>query len=282
MEKGDNMEYTNELDLYYFSDKKPLLKIMKEYADYSCETWNSRSGMFGDCITVNYEISYDFDKLINNLSNIKEESKKLKAYKKCKAFRDAIDSIPDNYNEYKRYSDLIEWENGLGKTKEYGMVSDINFLLEYCRKEADSCNFHYDVKNDIRKTYSFQSMFSKNFKMPMFSLVEKNGWEREMWKWWIELKSEDDMKLLVDLNKRLIELGEIDQKIGKTSYHINFILQEMDNINFSSEACSYMSANNRLEGVLDKKYINNLIDMDNQSLFEALYKGGLKKIVIEK
>lgn len=273
------MQYTNELELWYFSDKKPLLKIMKEYADYSCETWMTREGSFRNYVVVNYEIGYDFKKLINNLSVIKEKAKRLKAYKKCEEFRDRMDSIPNDYRNYKRYTDLIKWEGRSGDIVETGMVSDINFLLEFCRKESGSYSLYYDVKNDIRNTYEFQVLFKDTFDKPMFSLVEVNGWEREMWKWWTPLKNENDMRLLSVLNNRLIELGKVDQKIGESSYSINFALNEFDSIKFDSQRCSYMDANNLLEGEIDHEHINKLIKLGDQELFEALYKGGLTNVI---
>lgn len=255
-----------EYDYEYFSNRKPFKRAMERVCDFSYYTTmdGSPSSFFGD-YTINYHFAYDMEKFLNNLSELKQILRRTKMYRCLEETRKMVESIPDDWRDFESYFKIanLMWE-----------------LIDLSKSNGTSSQcYHYDVVNDVRQNLEFQSHFYKKMARPMISLIESNGWEKETWRWWIDVpQDKNKLDKLVALQERFVQLGEVSQKIGKTLYKVDLIAKEFDSIPFASERCTYMRAHNYVSGRIDIDAIDRLIGLDNDNLFESIYKGGIVTI----
>jgi len=256
-------------DLEYFLNRRPFKKAMEQVCDFNYYTTREGSPFsFSGHFVIHYHFSYDMEKLLTNLKELKELLRKTKFYRKVQEIRTFVDKVPDRWQDFNTFSEISNF---------------MNYMIDWCKTDgaASQC-FHYTIENDISKNIEFQKHFYAKMTRPMISVVESNGWEREVWRWWLDVpQDKNTIDKLLELCQRFIQLGETDQKIGKTSYHVNLVAKEFADINFDSNRCTYLSANNQASGKVDAKKIDKLIKMNDDDLFQALYKGGIAKIFVK-
>jgi len=264
------MEKLSDIEWEYYETRKPFFKILNEICDFNYTVEQERKyGFLGTVnIILKYYISYDEQKLINNFNIIIDKIKKTKAYKKCKNIKEKIDKIKLSPYEYETYFDL---------------KNIINFLLDFSIKHSEcSMSFGWDIKNPLSKNEEMLNYFKNKMIKPIMFFNEQNGWERELWQFGFDYpQTEEEIQILKKISNRFDILGEIDQKIGKTSYHVNFIPKEYDEIKWGMGRASYMSSPQFIVGKINISKIREWINLDNDSLFDKLYKGGLKELIRE-
>ena len=81
--------------------------------------------------------------------------------------------------------------------------------------------------------------------------------------------------MLERLATRLNELGEINQVLGNSHLEVIFVPVEYDSINFEYRG-GYMPKNNFMDGRVNIDKVNEIIALDNDKLFDFLYKGGCR------
>lgn len=253
-------------DLDYFENRKPFKKVMERVCDFSYYTRmeGSPSSFWGH-YTIHYYFSYDMDRFLNSLPELKRLLRKTKIYRHVEETQKMVESIPDDWRGFSSYNELsnLLWE-----------------LIDLSKPNgAANQHYHYDIANDVRQTFGFQKYFYGKMTRPMISVVESNGWEREAWRWWLDVPTQpEEIEALTSLQARFEKLGFIDQKLAKTRYVVDFVGKEYSAIDFDSNACTYLSAHNRTSGKLNIKQINMLINMNDDDLFQAVYKGGIMSI----
>lgn len=270
MDNTQQGESFNKFDWSYFADRRPFKKSMEQVCDFGYYTRMEGSPLsFRGHYTIHYYFSFDMEKLLNGFRSLKQLLRRTKAYRCVVEIRELVEEIPDDWKDFCSHDAL---------------AATIFDLIELCKPSGTSSqHYHYDgVKNDNRQDFAFQQHFYGKMVRPMISISENNGWEREIWRWWLDVPDEPEVVAkLMELQKRFERLGAIDQKIGKTTYRVSFVAKEYDDIRFDSEACTYLSANNRVSGKIDMKAIKRLVSLNNDALFEAVYKGGIAKIFEE-
>lgn len=236
---------------------------MERVCDFSYYTDTERSHW--GSYNVRYYITFNVDKLLNNFGELRTQLKRTKFYKSVESVKEIIDAIPDTWMGFDTYDD---------------MMNTVNWLIRFSKSNnCTSQSFEYEFIDDIREEVKIQNHFYKNMKCPVISFVEHNGWENETWKWWFDVpKDLYHMSKVMKFRERLKKLGIIDQKVGKTFYSIMLGSREYESVNFDSEACSYMSANTFVNGEIKVDEIDRLIAMNDDDLFDALYKGGVMTI----
>jgi len=256
----------NKYDSYYFVNRRPFKKAMESVCDFNYYTTREGSPLsFSGHFVIHYHFSYDMEKLLTNLKELKALLRKTKFYRTVQEIRNFVENVPDRWQDFHSYGDMSNF---------------ISYMIDWCKTDgaASQC-FKYTIENDISKNIEFQKHFYAKMTRPMISVIESNGWEREVWRWWLDVPKEHEVVVkLVALQERFDRLGSTDQKIGKTAYKVSFVAKEYDSIRFDSNACTYLSANNRTSGKINAKEIERLIRLDNDALFEAVYKGGISKI----
>lgn len=215
-----------------------------------------------------YEIAYDAKKLIENWNEIVSAIMNTK----CTGHKNIVKFFKSDISDYNTWQHWCMDRNIL--TLDFG-VSDTKSSHEYRYKIANSyCLF--DLKTEFMK----KLLAPKNieaYDKPVLFFVERNGWERETWKFGIDLKKNiSNIELISKLYNRLSKFKSIDQKVGKTSFFIDSKINEYTDIKWMSKV-GYMSSPMYLDGKLNADKIKEIIEADDSKIFDMLYKGNIQE-----
>ena len=117
----------------------------------------------------------------------------------------------------------------------------------------------------------------------LIALVEKNGWERETWRWWVPEEFYKNNKDTFDIIEKLFErIGTVNQQIGFTKFYIDKNPKDKNEIDF--EGGQYLPLNTLISpnNILNKEYIDTLEKDKERDLFDVFYKGGIVKLFKNK
>ena len=129
--------------------------------------------------------------------------------------------------------------------------------------------------NRLSLDADFNRCCAEKMKRPVAKIFEVNGWERESWNFYFDYPNPEDYEVLERLATRLNELGEINQVLGNSHLEVIFVPVEYDSINFEYRG-GYMAKNNFMNGRVNIDKVNEIIALDNDKLFDFLYKGGCR------
>lgn len=106
------MESTTH-DFDYFENRKPFKKVMERVCDFSYYTRMEGSPTsFWGHYTIHYYFSYDIDKFLNSLFELKRLLRKTKIYRHVEETQKMVESIPDDWRGFSSYNELsnLLWE----------------------------------------------------------------------------------------------------------------------------------------------------------------------------
>jgi len=116
----------------------------------------------------------------------------------------------------------------------------------------------------------------------LIALVERNGWERETWRWWVTEEFYKNNKNTFDKIEQLFSrVGTVNQQIGSTKFYLDKTPRDKNGIDF--EAGGYLLFNTLIgeNETLDTDYISALAQSEQEDLFREFYKGGIRKLFKE-
>ncbi len=254
----------NQDEIYdYFSKRTPFKNILTKYCDLDIYCYRTGSPLCGN-FYYTYDISYDQQKVVDNLIDIKKSLLKTKCAKMLDSARELANNIPDTIDGFKNAFEINRLMNSL--------------ICDYCIRDTEhSKRFKWDVKNSFAKNIEYAKKCAAKMKRPIMSICEVNGWERESWNFYFDYPQNDmEIKTLENLSKKFQQIGKVNQVIGDSFFEISFTPKEYESVNFN--LCrGYMPKNNFLDGRLDYTRLNELTSMSNEGCFDALYKGGIRE-----
>lgn len=111
--------------------------------------------------------------------------------------------------------------------------------------------------------------------------VEKNGWERETWSFYLPIKEHlDDLELIESFSKKINSL-KFTQMAYESSFNINLAnIYNEKHVMKVTESCScgYMAFHNLCKKSSNIQQISDLIKLSDNELIDFLYKGGISKV----
>lgn len=247
-------------DWKYFKNKTPFRNILSKYADLSIDSyWTSSCA---GSRHYRYTISYDQKKFIENISVIKKAVLKTKMCQYLEHIRAKVEAIPESLSEYANAYDINR------------VFSDL-FLDGCMRQSQHSISYYWEVTNSFADDVEFNKACAKKMTRPMLKLNEVNGWERESWNFYFDYI---DNELITQLSERLNNMPKVDQKIGKSYFTLNLVPIEFDSVNFNGKCYGYMPKHNLVEGTMNMVKLKEILELDDNGLFEFLYKGGIRDL----
>ena len=240
-----------------FKDSHPFRDILTELCNWSYSYWKDG--------TINrYFIEFDERKLRDNWPEIMRRIKSKLLYRRAdNELRTRIDEIRVDISGYG------------GCASSY--FDDRNFILQGALSKCGS--FEWDIKNKFSATVEDYSKEIASMQRPLVRLFEHNGWECESWNFYCDYpKDVEHIEALNKLKHRLEVMEPIDQTIGKSSYRVILAPTEFESVRWDSGKRGYMRAFNYIGETLDIDAINRIVTLDDQGVFEELYKGGYKNL----
>jgi len=251
-------------ELYTYDDleaKGPFRELMRELCAWGCtyERKTCAGWLFPVQVNV-YHITYDEQQMRDNWSEIVKRVKKKQCYLRADPeLKGMIDKLRESIDAYD--GDIPAF------------YQDRNFLIEGCHSKEGS--YDYDIKNQHVSLVSDYSKLIKTKLRPLAYFAEHNGWEREVWRFYFDYPTDpEDINVLNSLKSRLAAMKPIDQVIGKTTFRVVLDPIEYEEVDFYGSKASYLRSRSFIGSHLNRDAIMVLISLDDQGIFNALYKGG--------
>jgi hypothetical protein len=215
-----------------------------------------------------YEIAYDAKRLIENWNELRSAI----ISTRCTGYKDVVKYFKGDISDYDTWQQWCRDRNIL--TLDF-WTSGTKFSHEY-RYRIDNADYLMDLRSEFMKKLLTPENIEA-YDKPVLFLVEKNGWERETWKFGIDLKNNiSNIELISKLYNRLSKFKAIDQKVGKTSFFIDDKINEYTDIKWMYKE-GYMSSPIYLDGKLKADKIREIIEADDGKIFDMLYKGNIRE-----
>ncbi len=246
----------------YFKNKTPYRKILEDFCDLNICSWRTGSGYYA---VQHYNISYNQEKFVQNLPLIKEKLMKTKFAKTIESEMAYVKNLPETLNDF---------ENAYAISR---VVSHI--ICDGCiRKGSSSIHYKWDIKSRYSDDIEFNQTCATKMNRPVIKFSETNGWEREHWNFYFKFPTNEEIIVLDKLAKKLAEMPPVNQRVGTTSFQLNFVPVEYNSVNWNSNRTSYMRHNNFIQGKLNIDKVSEVLDFSNNALFEFFYKGGVENL----
>ena len=254
----------NQDEIYdYFRKRTPFKNTLIKYCDLDIYCYRTGSPLWGS-FYYTYDISYDQQKVVDNLIEIKKSLLKTKCAKMLDGARELVNNIPDTIDGFKNAYEINRLMSSL--------------ICEYCIRDTEHTkSFKWDVKNSFAKNIDYAKKCAGKMKRPIMCIYEVNGWERESWGFYFDYpKTDNEIKTLENLSEKFQQIGKVNQVIGDSFFEVLFTPKEYESVNFDCRG-GYMPKNNFLDGKLDYKKLDELTCVSDENCFDAFYKGGIRE-----
>lgn len=242
-------------------EKSPFRELMRELCAWGCTYERKMCAGWLFPIQVNaYHITYDEQQMRDNWSEIVRRVKKKQCYLHADPeLKEMIDNLCESIDSYE--GDIPAFYRAR------------NLLMAGSHSKEGS--YDYDVKNQRVSLVEDYSKLIKTKSRPLAYFAEHNGWEREVWRFYFDYPtSPEDINILNSLKVRLAAMKPVDQVLGKTAFRVVLDPIEYEEVDFDGSEASYLRSRSFIGSHLNVDAIMDLISLDDQGVFNSLYKGG--------